>query len=219
MMDWIADLFQKGGPFFVVDTIFLAISIAIIVERAIYFLGRGHINANRFLSHLKRLIAANDLDRAKKVCDADDAPIARVAKAGLSRMHKGEAAVAQAMEEAMLDVTPEVKTRIGALWSMANIMTLTGLIGTITGLIVAFSGVAEVNPAERQQQLSDGIAEALYNTAIGLIGALICMVAHLVYSTASKKILADLESFTLKFENLLSDGANAASGDKTRDAS
>ena len=219
MMDWIADLFQKGGPFFILNVLFMAVVLALIVERAIYFLGRGHINAQRFLGHLKRLIAANELDRAKKVCDADDAPIARVAKAGISQIHKGEGAVATAIEEAMVDVTPEVKIRVGALWSMANIMTLTGLLGTITGLIVAFSGVAEVNPAERQQQLSDGIAEALYNTAIGLIGALICMVAHLIFSTASKKIMADLEAFTLKFENLLNDGTLASGIDPNRDAS
>lgn len=218
-MDWIVDVFQKGGAFFVVNVFFLAIVLAIIVERGVYFLGRGHINAQRFLSHLKRLIAANDIDRAKKVCDADNAPIARVAKAGISRIHKGETAVAQAMEEAMVDVTPEVKARIPALWSLANIMTLTGLLGTITGLIVAFGGVAEVNPAERQQQLSAGIAESLYNTAIGLIGALICMSAHLIYSTASKKITADLEAFTMKFENLLGEDQTAAGGDRGRDAS
>jgi len=119
-MDRLADIFQKGGPFFIVNTFFLAVVIALIVERAIYFLGRGHINASAFLEQIKRLLAANNIDRAKKLCDATSAPIARVAKAGLSRIHRGEAAVAQAMEETMVDVTPEVKVRIAALWSMAT---------------------------------------------------------------------------------------------------
>ena len=115
------------------------------------------------------------------------------------------AAVAQAIEETMVDVTPEVKTRISALWSMANIVTLTGLLGTITGLINTFAAVGGADPAERQEALSDGIAEAMYNTAYGLGIALLCMIAHLLLSTASKRVMADLEGFSLKFENMLGD--------------
>jgi biopolymer transport protein ExbB/TolQ len=211
-MDRLADIFQKGGPFFIVNTFFLAVVLALVVERTIYFLGRGHINAKAFLEQIKRLLAANNVDRAKKLCDATTAPIARVAKAGLSRIHRGEAAVAQIMEETMIDVTPEVKTRIAALWSMANIVTLTGLLGTITGLINTFAAIADANPAERQQKLSEGIAEAMYNTAYGLSIALICMVAHLMISTASKRVIADLESFSLKLENMLGEGGAAAAG-------
>ncbi len=202
-MDRLADIFQKGGPFFIVNTFFLAVVIALIVERTIYFLGRGHINAAAFLEQIKRLLAANNVDRARKLCDATSAPIARVAKAGLGKVHRGEAAVAQAMEETMVDVLPEVKTRIAALWSMANIVTLTGLLGTVTGLIRTFSAIGDANPAERQKQLSDGISESMYNTAMGLSIALLCMLGHLLLASASKKVVADLESFSLKLENLL----------------
>jgi biopolymer transport protein ExbB/TolQ len=202
-MDRLADIFQKGGPFFIVNTVMMALIIGVVVERAIYFLGRGQINAGAFLEQLKRLLAANNIDRAKKLCDATSAPIARVAKAGLGKMHRGEAAVAQAMEETMVDVTPEVKTRVGVLWSLANIVTLVGLLGTVTGLISTFSAISNKNAAERQVLLSRGISEAMYNTAMGLGLALLCMVAHVFLSYASKKVLSDLESFSLKLENAL----------------
>ena len=211
-MDWLSNVFDKGGPFFIVNTFFLAVVIALIVERAMYFLGRGHLNAKAFLEQIKRLLAANNVDRAKKLCDATTAPVARVAKAGLNRLHRGEAAVAQAMEETMTDALPEVKTRIGALWSMANIVTLTGLLGTITGLIRTFSALDNALPNEKDKKLSRGIAEAMYNTAYGLSIALICMVAHLLLSAASKRVIADLEAFSLRFENLLAEGAGAAAG-------
>ncbi|GAB4563327.1 MAG: MotA/TolQ/ExbB proton channel family protein [Haliangiales bacterium] len=210
MWDWLSEIFKTGGPFFIVNTFFLAVVLAIIVERSIYFLGRGHINAKAFLEQIKRLLAAGNIERAKKLCDATAAPVARVAKAGLNRIPRGEAAVAQAMEETMVDVTPEVKTRISALWSMANIVTLTGLLGTITGLINTFSAVADANPAERQKNLSLGISEAMYNTAYGLSIALLCMVAHLLLSTAMKRVVSDLESFSLRLENMLGDGATSA---------
>src|SRR3569623_1408955 len=158
-MSWLSDVFKKGGPFFIVNTFFLAVVIGLIVERAIYFLGRGHLNAKAFLEQLRKLLSANNVARAKKLCDATTAPVARVAKAGLNRLHRGEAAVAQAMEETMTDTLPEVKTRIGALWSLANIATLVG---------------------------------------------------HLVLSAAMKKVVSDLEAFSLRFENLLADSGSAA---------
>src|SRR5215471_12986089 len=205
-MDWLSDVFSKGGPFFIVNTFFLAVVIGLIVERTIYFLGRGHLNAKAFLEQIKRLLAANNIDRAKKLCDATSAPVARVAKAGLNRIHRGEAAVAQAMEETMTDALPEVKTRIGALWSMANIVTLTGLLGTITGLIRTFSSIGNETADQRQRDLSRGISEAMYNTAFGLSIALVCMIAHLMLSAAMKKTVSDLEAFSLRFENLLAEG-------------
>src|SRR5262245_39463788 len=159
-MNFLSDVFNKGGPFFIVNTFFLAVVLGLIVERAIYFLGRGHLNAKAFLQQLKRLLAANNIDRAKKPSDATSPPVAGVAEAGLTRLHRGEAAVAQAMEETMTDTLPEVKTRIGALWSMANITTLTGLLGTVTGLIRTFASIKDDNPAERSDNLSEGIAEA-----------------------------------------------------------
>jgi biopolymer transport protein ExbB/TolQ len=202
-MKFIQEFISKGGPFMVMNILCLAIVIGVIVERAIYFLGRGHINARAFLEQIKRLLAANNIDRAKKLCDATSAPVARVARAGLNRVHKGEAAVAQAIEETMVDVTPEVKKRIGSLWSLANIATLLGLLGTITGLIGTFAAVGskDVLPHERQTRLSNGISEAMYNTA-----AVLCMIGHLILSAAAKKVVGDLEAFSLRLENMLGEG-------------
>lgn len=213
-MSWLSDVFQKGGPFFIVNTFFLAVVLGVIVERAIYFLGRGHLNAKAFLEQLRKLLSANNVDRAKKLCDATTAPVARVAKAGLNRLHRGEAAVAQAMEETMTDTLPEVKTRIGALWSLANITTLIGLLGTITGLIHTFHAIGDLSPQEQKQALSAGISEAMYNTAFGLSIALICMIGHLLLSASMKKVVSDLEAFSLRFENLLAEGNSSAAASR-----
>jgi biopolymer transport protein ExbB/TolQ len=209
-METLSDVFRKGGPFFIVNTFFLAIVIGLIVERAIYFLGRGHLNAKAFLEQLRKLLSANNVDRAKKLCDATTAPVARVAKAGLNRLHRGEAAVAQAMEETMTDTLPEVKTRISALWSLANIVTLIGLLGTITGLIRTFKSTENLDQNKKSAELGKGISEAMYNTAFGLSIALVCMIGHLLLSSAMKKTISDLEAFSLRFENLLADGASGS---------
>jgi biopolymer transport protein ExbB len=212
MIETLSEIIKRGGPFMIMNIICLAVVVAIIIERAIYFLGRGQINSKAFLEQIKRLLAAGNLDRAKKLCEATTAPVARVAKAGLSRVHKGEAAVAQAIEETMIDVTPEVKVRIGSLWSLANIATLLGLLGTVSALISIFKAVAYAKPQDKQTLLSAGIAEAMYNTAAGLFIAVICMVAHLILSAAAKRVLADLESFSLRLENMLGEGGTTAGG-------
>ena len=160
-MQHLAEFFEQGGFFMYVNLICSTITIAIIVERTIFFLGKGSVNAKAFLEQIRKLVAANNVDRAIKLCSATEAPVARVAKAGLTRLPKGEAAVTTAIEETLVDVTPELKKRIGSLWSLANIATLIGLLGTITGLIGAFAAVAKAAAADRSTILSAKISEAV----------------------------------------------------------
>ena len=90
-----------------------------------------------------------------------------------------------------------------AVWSLANIATLIGLLGTISGLIKSFSAVAFAEPAQRSAILSRGIAEAMYNTALGLGIAVLCMIAHLILHGMAKRIKQDMERVVMKVENLL----------------
>ena len=129
---------------------------------------------------------------------------------GMTDIHTPNEHISVADLETMVDVTPEVKVRIAALWSMANIVTLTGLLGTVTGLIKTFHAIGGASPSERQVQLSNGISEAMYNTAFGLSIALVCMLGHLLLSASMKKVVSDLEAFSMRFENLLADGAAGA---------
>jgi biopolymer transport protein ExbB/TolQ len=176
----------------------------------IFFLVKSSVNARAFLDQIRKLVLANNVDRAVKLCSATSAPVAQVAKAGLQRIHRGEIAVAQAIEESLVDVTPLVKKRIQILWSLANIATLIGLLGTVVGLIRAFGAVAAAKPEERSNLLARGISEALNNTAMGLGIAVTCIIAHAVLGSMSKRQASDLESFSLKLENLLSESTHSS---------
>jgi biopolymer transport protein ExbB/TolQ len=103
------------------------------------------------------------------------------------------------------DLKPAVEKRIGALWSLANIATLIGLLGTVSGLIHTFSAVAAqgLSQSDKQRILSNGIAEAMYNTAFGLAIAVTCMIAHVILHTRSKNIQHDLEGTMERVFNLL----------------
>jgi biopolymer transport protein ExbB len=206
-MQAFAEFLQKGGPFMYVNLVTALITIAVIVERAIYFIFRFQVNVPVFLEQIRRLVSANNLDRAVKLSTASSTPVAKVAKAGLTRFNKGELAIASAIEETLIDVLPDLKKRIAWLWSLANIATLLGLIGTIFGLIKTFASLGTANPADRARMLSDGIAEAMNNTALGLSIAVTCMVGHLVLSSLSKRHQADLDGFAFKLENFLVEGS------------
>lgn len=209
-MQAFAQFLEEGGVFMYINLVCSVIVLAIIVDRVIFYFGKSAVNARAFLEQIRKLVLANNVDRAIKLCSATSAPVAQVAKAGLQRVHRGEIAIAQAIEEALVDVTPMLKRRIQVLWSLANIATLIGLLGTVRGLIVAFGAVAAAKPEERQTLLSNGIAEALNNTAMGLGIAVTCIIAHAFLSAASKKQTADLEAFSLKLENLLAEATQGA---------
>jgi biopolymer transport protein ExbB/TolQ len=208
-MQHLAQFFEQGGFFMYVNLVCSVITIAFIVERTIFFLGKGSVNAKAFLEQIRKLVAANNVDRAIKLCSATEAPVARVAKAGLTRLPKGEAAVTTAIEETLVDVTPELKKRIGSLWSLANIATLIGLLGTITGLIGAFAGIASAPAADKANILAEKISEAMNNTWLGLAIAVTCMVGHVFLNAASKKQQHELEAFSMKLENLLAESTGA----------
>ena len=210
----LAGLYEKlGWPFFV--NIFISIVVlATITERVIFLLSKFRVNSKELLAQVRKLVQANNIDRAIKLCEADDVPILRVFRAGLMQVNRGEEAVVVAIEEQVMDIEPQVQKRIGALWSLANIATLIGLLGTITGLIAAFGAVGghggeggpTIDPARKAELLAGGISEAMNNTALGLGIAVTCMVAHLLINGQAKKILADVELTSSKLTNLLTTG-------------
>ncbi len=197
---------ELGWPFFL--NIFVSIIVlATITERTIFLLSKFRVNSRELLAQVRKLVQANNIDRAIKLCEAADVPLLRVFRAGLMQVNRGEDAVVTAIEEQVMDIEPTVDKRIGALWSLANIGTLIGLLGTILGLINTFKALDRIqDPGLRTQALARGISEAMNNTALGLAIAIVCMVAHVLLHGQAKKIKADMESAAAKLTNLLISG-------------
>lgn len=204
-MHQLAEFFEQGGFFMYVNLLCSVIVVALIIDRALFFLGKGSVNARAFLEQLRKLLSAGQLEKAQRLSQSSDAPVAQVARAGLSKLKSGEVAVSTAIEEALTDATPELKKRIAVLWSLANIATLLGLLGTINGLIGGFAAIGKAAADQRSTILATRISEAMNNTWLGLAIAALCMIGHLFLSAASKNKQQELESFALRLENLLFD--------------
>ena len=196
----------KHNPTFLLVNLFVsAIVITIIVERAAFQIRRYSVNAREFFGQVKKLVVAGNIDRAIKLCEASDYPVLQLVKSGLTHANKGADEIDAALSEKLSEIKPTVEKRIGALWSLANIATLVGLVGTVFGLIRTFGAIAAqgLSSADKQRMLSNGIAEAMYNTAFGLIIAVICMMAHVILHTRAKAITHELETITERVFNLL----------------
>lgn len=199
------EAFKENPVFLSFNLVVSAIVLAVVVERAVFQLGKYRVNSKEFFAQIKKLVTAGNIDRAIKLCDAGDFPTLQLVKAGLTSASKGPDEIDAAMSEKISDLKPAVEKRIGSLWSLANIATLIGLLGTVVGLIHTFAAVADPNlsAADRQRVLANGIAEAMYNTALGLGIAVSCMIAHLILHQRAKNITHDLEATQERVFNLL----------------
>jgi biopolymer transport protein ExbB/TolQ len=196
---------KENPTFLMLNLVVSAIVVTIIIERAYFQLDRYRVNSKEFFAQIKKLVVAGNIDRAIKLCDAGDYPVLQLVKSGLTHANKGPDEIDAALSEKLGDLKPAVEKRVGALWSLANIATLIGLIGTVSGLIRTFASIAApgLSQAVKQQMLSNGISEAMYNTAFGLGIAVVCMIAHVLLHTRSKNIQHDLDATTERVFNLL----------------
>lgn len=203
-MDAIARAMSEGGFWMYIILVASIFAIGIIIERFIFLFFKYNINATAFMGQIQKLVMANNIDKAIKLCNAaPSAALARVIKAGLSRANKGPEEIQNAVEEATLEVIPYIQKRTNSLQAIGNIATLMGLLGTIIGMIGAFSDLATVSPDKRQEALGRNISLAMNTTAFGLIVAIPCLLFHLILSGITKKIIDEIDLYSVKLENLL----------------
>jgi len=203
-MQEIAKAFSDGGIFMYVIILPSVAGLAIMIERIVALYFKYNINAHAFMAQIQKLVMANNIDRAIKLCNAaPNRALPMVIKAGLTRANKDEVEISNAIEETILEIAPKIQKRLVQLQGVANVSALLGLLGTIVGLIQAFSALENAAPDQRSAYLARGISVAMYTTAFGLIVAVPCISAHLFLSATSKKIIEDIDLYSVKLENLL----------------
>lgn len=203
-MAGVAQFFIEGGVWMIPIAFVSFIVAGVAVERVIFLFFRYNINGTAFMAQIQKLVMANNIDRAIKLCNAaPNAALPRIVKAGLTRANKGEIEIQSAVEEASLEIIPLLQKRTGSLAALASLATLLGLLGTVMGLIDAFRVVAEA-PADRKSALlTKYISVAMGTTAFGLMVAIPGIFIHLMLSGITKKIVDEIDMYSVKLENLL----------------
>jgi len=196
---------QHGGFATYLIAICCAVSVAFVIERFIRLFMKMNVNGTSFMFEIQKYVLANDLDGAIRVCNGSgEAALPKVIKAGLMRASRNEEQIQNALDAASLEIIPQLEKNLPYLALIANIATLLGLLGTISGLIKSFAAVALADPAQRQAILSAGISEAMYATAMGLIVAITTMVCHSFLAARASRIVADIDEHSVKLLDLLS---------------
>jgi biopolymer transport protein ExbB len=198
----IGRFFQNGGHFMYPIAVVAVVGLAIAIERYVYLTVTRARNRSLW-QQIEPMLGHGDFRQATQVASQSDAAIGQILAYGLARVQNAKRRddVEKAMEESLMGIVPRLEKRTHYLATFANLATLLGLLGTVMGLISAFSAVATVNPAEKANLLSASISVAMNCTAFGLMTAVPLLVIHAVIQTKTTEVIDSLEMASVKFLN------------------
>ncbi len=211
--------FQDGGPFMYPIGIVLIIGLAIAIERWLFLTAAKSTNRRAF-DRIMPMLQRRDFSSVVELGRSSKAPVARIVASGLTRLQQTASRdeIEYAMEEGVMEAVPRLEKRTSYVATLANIATLLGLLGTIMGLISAFTAVANADPAEKASLLSQSISVAMNTTAFGLMTAIPLLLLHTTLQNKTTEIVDSLEMAGVKCLNTLS-SIGAFNAVKTRPAS
>lgn len=200
--------FQKGGIFMYPILLVFSIGIAIAFERLVQLTRVRNAN-QKMWSKLSPLLVKGEFDQARDIVSKDKSSISQMLSMGLARQGavRRREDIEIAMEESMMEIIPQLEKRTPYVALLSNIATLLGLLGTIMGLIEAFTAVANANPAEKADLLSASISVAMNTTAFGLMAAIPLLLFHAKIMSATGQIIDSLEMASVKALNNISNYA------------
>jgi biopolymer transport protein ExbB/TolQ len=171
------------------------LGLVIFLERFVQLYILRRLDAESFTDKLVTLVSHRKLREALDVCESRSGhPLVSVAREGLLRANRRDKEVERAMEKEMLSHLTDIRTRVSFLSVLANVATLLGLLGTIFGLIMAFTSVSAASAAQRQEALAAGISQAMYTTAFGIAVAVPLLLFHHFISKRAEDIIMEVES-------------------------
>ena len=195
--------FQNGGPFMYPIATVLVVGIAIAIERWLVLTAARFTNRRAFNSAMA-LVQNKDFSAVITAGGKSSVPMTRIVAAGIARFagNRRRDDIESAMEEGIMEALPRLEKRTQYLATLANVA---GLLGTIVGLIAAFTAVADAAATEKASMLSSSISVAMNTTAFGLISAIPLLLMHAVLQTKTTEIVDSFEMASVKVLNTLAD--------------
>ena len=201
----IVAFFATGGLFMYPILLVFAFGVAIAVERFVTLTVITRKNQGVW-NKVQPLLDSGEFIQARELTGDDESTISQVLNMGLSMQGsvRRREDIEIAMEESMMEIVPRLEKRTPYVALASSIATLLGLLGTIMGLIQAFTAVANANPAEKADLLSASISVAMNTTAFGLMVAIPLLIVHAILTSKTGDIIDSLEMATVKALNVFS---------------
>ncbi len=208
-MQFLAEYFSNFSPaepafmFMWGLALVLIFILGISIERVYYVLIRSNVNAPKFMAEVRKLVNAGDIKKSIALCrSAGHRAIPKVFLRALEACEGKEVAdfrtIQNAVDEATLELIPNISKRTNYLAMFANVSVLFGLMGTIYGLILSFSA-AGTDTA----MLTKGISTAMGTTFGGLINAIPAILLYTWINTKANAIVDDIDEYSVKLIHLL----------------
>jgi biopolymer transport protein ExbB len=212
-MPFLQRAFVEGGSVMYIILLIAIITVLLVVERYMALKSLS-INRKEFADSIMGMLMRGDLRQAISYCDSRPAPLTNTIKAGLVQaMNKRpDEEIQVAMDASVLRETPRLEGWSSFLAVTGNIAVLSGLLGTIAGMIQSFRAVAAADPAEKAQKLSEGISHALNCTAFGLLVAIVSIIFFGYFQLRIQRAENEVMEASMTVLNLL-----ASNRDKIRE--
>jgi biopolymer transport protein ExbB len=196
--------FQDSGVMIYPSILVMSLGLSIAIERFIY-ISRARSTNRKMWDDILPMLQAGKFQQVFSITAKSDTAVGMIVNNGLGRVKSARRRedIDAAMEEGMMEIVPRLEERTHYLATLANVVTLLGLLGTIIGLIKAFTAVAQVNPAEKAELLSASISIAMNNTAFGLMVAIPFLLIHAFLQARTAEIVDSLEAAKISFLNLV----------------
>ncbi len=202
--NFIGKSFCEGGPIMYVIAIIGVLTVFLILER-LWTLHRLSIDKSHLNENLFSMLLRGDLKQSIAFCESKSTPLTNTLKAGLIQVlnKRPDEEVQVAMDASVLRETPRVEGWTQFLAVFGNVAVLIGLLGTISGMISSFGGVAEADAATKAAELAKGISEALNCTAFGLLVAIIAIIAFGFFQVRIGRVVNDMLESSMNLMNLV----------------
>jgi biopolymer transport protein ExbB/TolQ len=204
----VATFFKEGGIFMYFMLATAVVVIAIVVERFIVISRAAGLNSGKLVEDLVRCVSQGDLAGARNLARLSNAPAAQVAAAILRVNDPDVPRMQSAGDDAATLALPPLSRRLPHLNVLANVATLLGLLGTISGLIVAFSAVGAADPAQRSAFMAKGISTALNATAFGHVIAIPTLILQGMLVGMVERVAEQVDEMSIRLTNAISERAS-----------
>ncbi|MFC5049148.1 MotA/TolQ/ExbB proton channel family protein [Rubritalea spongiae] len=216
------ELINQGGSLVWVLLALTFVATVVVLERILFF-QRNRIHVGNLILGLANHVRKKAYGEALHEAARAPGPVARVAHATLMRHHLPRTDLRDIAREAGQLEVPRIEKNLRALYAVALIAPLVGMLGTVLGLIETFGGMQERSGFSSAKMINDGVHECLITTALGLMVAVPCYLFYMYFLGRVKRMVHSIERAGIEMVNVICDSREATSdivsfGDKAKEA-
>lgn len=200
----LASAFQAENSYVLIMLALGFIATVIFIERLVMLYAYYNVNIPKFLKEIRKMVDAEDHDRARNYCKTvSSTSIPKIALSALEAHSQDPSKVKGQIEESTIEFLPRIEARLNLLPALATLILLIGVLGTIDGLWGAFHSIDVLDTAKKQASLANGIAGSLTPTALGLLVAMLTLMAHYIVKGIALGLVEKIHYGVSVLNNLL----------------